>query len=205
MDNSQNLPGSDQAWVHVQVHNRSNTPANAVSVWAIYSNAGAGLQGLNVSPSLGNDFNFWSQFTVTGQIIPNLPADSPWKSVGSPIQLTGISAASPQVASFRWTVPTLGSGDPGHYCIAAFIHSAASPINGTSMDVDDLAPTNRQVGQKNLHIGRALAGWRGAGGRRGRARRWRAAGRGHPRAARAVGARRVQQPDRHGARSRPDH
>jgi hypothetical protein len=156
VDNSQNLPGADQALVHVQVHNRSNTAANGVSVWAVYSNAGAGLQGLNVSPSQGNAFNFWSQFTVTGQIIPNLPGDSPWHSVGAPQILSGITAATPKVASWNWTVPTLASGDPGHYCIAVFLHSAISPVNETSMDVDDITPRNRQVGQKNLHIGPPL-------------------------------------------------
>ena len=155
-DNSQNLPGSDLALVHVQVHNHSNTPANGVSVWAIYSNAGAGLPGLNSSASMGNAYNFWSQFTVTGQIIPGLPADSPWRSIGSPQTLAGITAATPKVASWNWTVPTLTSGDPGHYCIAAFVHSAVSPINETDMDLDNVAPENRQVGQKNLHIGPPL-------------------------------------------------
>ncbi len=155
-DNSQNLPGSDQALIHVQVHNRSITPANNVSVWAIYCSAAAGLPALNKSPSMGNAFNFWSQFTGTGQVVPNLPADSPWHSVGSPQILSGIAAAAPKVASLNWTIPTLASGDPGHYCIAVFIHHAISPVNETSMDVDDITPRNRQVGQKNLQIGAPL-------------------------------------------------
>jgi hypothetical protein len=155
-DNSQNLPGSDQALVHVQVHNRSNTAANGVSVWAIYSSAAAGLPALNLSASQGNAFNFWSQFTSAGQIIPNLPGDSPWHSIGAPQKLSGIAAATPKVASWNWTIPTLASGDPGHYCIAVFLHSAVSPVNESSMDVDDITPRNRQVGQKNLHIGPPL-------------------------------------------------
>jgi len=163
-DNSQNLPGSDQAMVHVQVHNHSNTPANGVWVWAIYSSAAAGLQALNLSASLGNAFNFWSQFTVAGQIIPNLPGDSPWHSIGAPQRVSGITAAAPKVVSWNWTIPTLASGDPGHYCIAAFVHSAVSPVNETSMDVDEMTPRNRQVGQKNLHIGPPLPPGPGPGG-----------------------------------------
>ena len=127
------------------------------------------MPALNLSASLGNAFNFWSQFTVAGQIIPNLPADSPWHSIGAPQRLSGIAAATPMVASWNWTIPTLGSGDPGHYCIAVFIHSAVSPVNETSMDVDDITPRNRQVGQKNLHVGPPLPpspepGGRGPGG-----------------------------------------
>ncbi len=169
VDNSQNLPGADQAMVHVQVHNRSNTAASGVSVWAIFSNAGAGLQGLNVSPSHGNAFKFWSQFTVAGQIIPNLPGDSPWHSVGTPQVISGITAAMPKVVSWNWIVPTLASGDPGHYCIAVFLHSATSPVNETGMDVDVITPSNRQVGQKNLHIGPPLppSGRPGDGGPQG--------------------------------------
>ncbi len=155
-DNSQNLPGANQALVHVQVHNRGKTPASNVRVWAIYCNSSAGVPGLNLSSSMGNAFPFWSQFTVTGQIIPNLPADSPWKSVGPPQTLSGIDATNPKVASWPWSVPLLPSGDPGHYCMVIFIHSAASPINETNMNVDQIARTNRQVGQKNLHIGPPL-------------------------------------------------
>ncbi len=156
-DNSENLPGMDAALVHVQVHNRSRTSANNVHVWAIFCNASAGVPGLNVSPALNNTFAFWSQFNpATGQIIPNLPADSPWRSVGPPQTLSGIDAANPKVASWSWTVPTLASGDPGHYCMVAFVHSAASPINETSINVDEMTPRNRQVGQKNLHIGPPL-------------------------------------------------
>ena len=62
--------------------------ANGVSVWAIYSSAAAGLPALNLSASQGNAFNFWSQFTSAGQIIPNLPGDSPWHSIGAPQKLS---------------------------------------------------------------------------------------------------------------------
>jgi hypothetical protein len=155
-DNSENLPQSDAAWIHVQVHNRAPTAAQNVRVWVIYCNASGGLPGLNVSPSTGDAFAFWSQFTVTGQIIPNLPADSPWKSVGAPQILNDLDAANPKVGSWPWTIPTLSSGDTGHFCMVAFIHSATSPINESSMNVDELTPRNKQVGQKNLHIGPPL-------------------------------------------------
>src|SRR5439155_18041811 len=121
-DNSQNLPGADAALAHVQVHNRSLISANNVHVWAIYCNASAGVPALSASPSRGNAFPFWSQFTVTGQIIPNLPADSPWRSVGPPQTLSNVDAAHPQVASFRWSIPLVPSGNPGHFCMVVFIH-----------------------------------------------------------------------------------
>jgi hypothetical protein len=156
VDNSENLPGSDAAMVHVQVHNRSYTAIDNVRVWTIYSNAGMGLQGLNVSPSNGNNFNFWSQFLATGDIVPNLPSDSPWTAVGPPQILSGIDALHPQVASWSWTIPTLPSGDPGHFCMVVFLHSAQNPINETGFDVDVITPQNPQIGQKNLHIGPPL-------------------------------------------------
>jgi hypothetical protein len=155
-DNSQNLPQTDAAYVHVQVHNRSNTPINNVNVWAVYCSASGGVPGLNVSPSQGNNFLFWSQFQPGGAIVPNLPADSPWTSVGPPRSLSNIDAAHPQVASWNWTIPTLPSGDPGHYCMVVFLHSGEHPINETGYNVDAITPANPQVGQKNLHIGPPL-------------------------------------------------
>jgi hypothetical protein len=163
-DNSHNLPSGDAAWVHVQVRNRSHASANNVRVWAIYCNAAAGVPSLSASPSLGNAFPFWSQFAVTGQIVPELPADSPWRSVGPPQTLSGIVASTPKVASWLWTVPTLPTGDPGHYCMAVFIHAATSPIGETSFSVDELALRSRQIGQKNLHIGPPLPSSPSGGG-----------------------------------------
>lgn len=158
-DNSQNLPGSDAAMVHVQVRNRSYTALNGVNVWAIYASAAAGVPGLNDSLSMGNNFPFWSQFQASGAIVPNLPSDSPWTSVGAPVTLSDIDVAHPQVASWNWTVPLLTSGDPGHYCIVVFIHSAANPVSETTnYNVDSITPNNPQIGQKNLHIGPPLAG-----------------------------------------------
>jgi hypothetical protein len=152
-DNSENLPGSDTAMLHVQVHNRSYTALNNVSVWACYASAAAGVPALNRSASNGNNFQFWSQFQANGTIVPNLPSDSPWTSIGGPITLSDIDAAHPQVASWNWTAPPFVTGDPGHYCMAVFVHSAENPIGETSnYSVDSLAHTNFQIGQKNLHI-----------------------------------------------------
>lgn len=164
VDNSQNLPGSDAAMVHVQVHNRSDTMLDGVSAWAIYASAAAGVPALSKSPSAGNAFPFWSQFQPGGAIVPNLPADSPWTAAGPPMLLNGIDAAHPQVASWNWTVPLLASGDPGHYCMVVFLHSAASPIGETTnYDVDSITPANPQIGQKNLHIGPSLGPVPGGG------------------------------------------
>jgi hypothetical protein len=146
-DNSDNLPSADQAMVHVQVRNRGTSAANNVRVWTLYANAGAGL------PSLPS--GFWNQFTVLGDIVP-AASNAPWQPVGAPVTLNGIDPAHPQVASWNWTVPTLPSGDPGHYCVIALVHSSGSPINESGLDVDVITPTNRQIGQKNLHIGPPL-------------------------------------------------
>ena len=160
-DNSQNLPGSDSAMAHVQVHNRSSTALDNVNVWVIYASAAAGVPGLNASASMGNAFPFWNQFQGSGAIVPALPADSPWTSVGPPVTLSGIDAAHPRVASWSWTVPPLVTGDPGHYCMVAFVHSAQNPINETTdYSVDSITPANPQIGQKNLHIVAPLMGTR---------------------------------------------
>lgn len=156
-DNSDNVPSANLAHVHVQVRNRGLSTAKNVSVWVLFSNAGAGLPALNLSASSGNNFNFWSQFDgPTGQILPAMPGDSPWKSIGSPQVLGPIDPSHPQVATWTWAVPTLGSGEPGHFCLAAFVHCSGSPINQTGFDVDDITPANKQIGQKNLHIGPPL-------------------------------------------------
>jgi hypothetical protein len=157
-DNSENLPGSDTAMVHLQVHNRSDTVLDNVNVWAIYASAAAGVPGLNKSASMGNAFLFWDQFAASGAIVPSLPADSPWTSVGPPITLSGIDAAHPRVASWNWTVPPLVLGDPGHYCVVAFVHSAQNPVAETAnYSVDAITPANPQIGQKNLHVVAPLA------------------------------------------------
>jgi hypothetical protein len=156
-DDSNNLPQSDTARLHVQVHNRSHLPSGDVTVWAIYCPAAAGPSAFNVSPSQGDNFPFWRQFHSDGTIVPSLPPDSPWVSVGPPQVLNGIEASEPKVASWTWTVPALPWGDPGHFCMAVFVHSADSPIDETErMSINELAPGNRQIGQKNLHIGPPL-------------------------------------------------
>jgi photosystem II stability/assembly factor-like uncharacterized protein len=162
-DNSDNVPQADSAWVHVQVHNRGTGAANAVQVWTLYANASAGVPSLSASPMNGNKFDFWGQFWNNGQIVPNLPADSPWKAFGKPQLLAGITATSPKVASWSWTVPTLPNGDPGHYCVAAFIHSPASPLVETGTNFDDVTTHNPQTALKNVHFGPALSSGGGAG------------------------------------------
>lgn len=150
-DGGGGLTEGGQATVHVQVHNRSRTPANDVHVWTLYCNASAGPPALGATAS-GSRFNFWSQFSPSGAITPALPSDSLWVAIGPPLTLSGLDAAHPQVASWNyWTIPLLSSGGPGHYCLATFIHSAAAPIGETTRDdIDQIAPTNRQVGLKSV-------------------------------------------------------
>jgi photosystem II stability/assembly factor-like uncharacterized protein len=164
-DHSQSLaPGLD-AFVHAKVNNRSYGTIDNVYVWAIYCNAAAGVPSLSKSVSNGNNFQFWDQFVSPGAIIPNLPADSPWKALGDPVVLDGLDVFNPQVASWKWKIPTLATGDPGHYCIVVFVHGGACPINKTGYNVDYICPINRQIGQKNLHISPPLSsGGSGGGG-----------------------------------------
>jgi len=152
-------PSTDAARVHVQVHNASLLLAQNVLVWAIYANASGHVPSLGKSASFGNAFPFWSQFGVAGgvaTITPSLPGDSPWTAIGPPITLSDIDAAHPKLASWNWTVPSLPTGDPGHYCMVAFVHSADNPITETALDVDTITPRNRGIGQRNLHIGPPL-------------------------------------------------
>jgi len=151
-DNSANLPSNDMARVHVQVHNRSLTPANNVHVWAVYTPAAGKPQSLAANPP-NNHFDFWSQFPVSGAITPNLPPNSPWHPIGPPITLNNIDAAHPKVASWNWTVPSLSNGQPAHVCIMAFVSSADNPLTESQFDVDAITSRNPLVGQKNLHIG----------------------------------------------------
>jgi hypothetical protein len=156
-DNSQTLTGRQRALVHVQVHSRASVEAQGVHVWALFCNASAGVPNLGKLEG-GGTFDFWSQFdNATGLIQNLLPSRSPWKAIGDPMPLQGIVASRPRVASWEWTVPESILGDPGHYCVVAFVNSATSPINETNMDVDHIASVNKQIGQKNVHIGPPLA------------------------------------------------
>ena len=157
-DNSQQLHSGQPVMVHVQVHNRSTGTATGVSVWAIACNASAGVPPLSTAT-----FDFWSQFHSTGAIIPALPPGSGWTSIGAPVPIQPVSAPQPQVASWNWAAPTLGPGDSGHYCVMAFVHSAASPLSLTVSGGDEATVASVQVGQKNLHIGAALPASPGPG------------------------------------------
>jgi hypothetical protein len=156
-DNSRHLPGDDAAWGHIQVHNHRAEPTGEVRVWALFTNAAGGVPSLEKREDMSTPYNFWSQFRPDGSIVPDLPRGSPWRAIGPPVTLRGLSAASPQVASWPWTVPLLRSGDRGHYCIVAFVHSRLSPLRASHADVDRLVPRTKQIGQKNLHIGAPLS------------------------------------------------
>ena len=143
-----NLPQEDLANVHVKVNNRSLTP-QTVWVWAIYCAGAAGVAALNANPP-SNNFAFWTQFHADGTIVPNLPANSPWASIGAPVQLSNISAAQPSVASWNWQIPAAVFGN--HHCLVAFVNCANAPLSSGSYNVDEIVMTNRQVSQKNLTL-----------------------------------------------------
>jgi hypothetical protein len=135
--------------VHVQAHNRSRT-STGVQVWTLYAKAGAGLPALDATLS-GTPFNFWSQFTAAGTIVPALPGDSYWKAVGPPRILSAVDASHPRVASWDWVVPLRRKNQRPLYCFVTFLHGASSPIGETTRaDVDELTVTNRQIGLKNV-------------------------------------------------------
>jgi hypothetical protein len=146
--NASNLPEQDSANVYVQVNNRSTTPQD-VWVWAIFCAGAAGVAALNADPP-NNNFAFWSQFHADGTIVPNLPAGSPWTSLGAPVQLTGVVAGSSEVAWWNWQIPVAQDGN--HHCLVAFVNCANAPLSSTSYDVDSIVVGNRQVAQKNLTL-----------------------------------------------------
>jgi hypothetical protein len=165
-DNSSNLPGSDLANIHVQLHNHSNGILDNMSVWALWAPAAAGVPALNETRDGGTFPHFWDQFMVTGDIEPALPTNSRWQAVGPPRLLSGISASSPQVATWTdWPVPMLSSGDPGHYCIVVLVHGGTSAprLTETGYVVDEMVLRNRLIAQKNLHIVGPLGGTAGGG------------------------------------------
>ncbi|HEV7243105.1 MAG TPA: hypothetical protein VGQ36_28010 [Thermoanaerobaculia bacterium] len=155
-DNSGLLVEGRAARVHVQVHYRGVTPPDKVSVWTIYCNAAAVVPALDKVKD-GPSFDFWQLFNENGTIVANeLPAGSPWKSMGKPVVLSGIHVAEPKVASWNWTIPSSSGDEPGHYCVVTFIHSKEHPIRNKvdlkNYDVDAQTPKSCQIGQKNVHI-----------------------------------------------------
>ncbi len=163
-DHSRSVRPGAPAWAHAQVHNRSRGATHNVNVWAIYCNASAGVPSLAKSAKHADAFDFWTQFTSTGGIVPNLPEDSPWRSLGKPVTVGDLDALHPQVASWKFTTPTLSTGDPGHYCVVVFVHGGSCLISENGTNVDAIVRTNRQIAQKNLHVGATLGGSSGGAG-----------------------------------------
>jgi hypothetical protein len=142
------VPAGHRVRVHVQVQNRSTTPASAVSVWTLWTRPSGLLPALNLNDDL-TTFDFWHQFRADGTVVPALPSNSRWKSVGDPIVLDGIVVDRPQVACWNWDAPA----PSGHYCVIAIVHCLASPIGETTnVSVDDIVLHNKQLGQKNLQV-----------------------------------------------------
>jgi hypothetical protein len=148
---SSDVPGGATAVLHVQVHNRGARPSGPVWVWAITCEASAVVPSLSTSPRMANRFPFWSQFGPSG-IVPALPEDSPWESIGV-ATLDDIDPAHPRVGTLTWRTPSVPAGTRRHQCIAVFVHgSGAGALRTMETNLDVLAATNRQVGQKNVHV-----------------------------------------------------
>ena len=128
--------------VYVEVHNRGVTPANAVQVMLLVTNASAGLPPLPT----GYTASVQSGTSIT---------TSAWKTVGIRM-LNGLAVGSPQVAEFDLPSTLLPSPSslPGqsHYCILALLHSPDDIFTNTQTDVDSLAIGERKAAHKNLHI-----------------------------------------------------
>jgi len=147
-DFGQAVPSGHRVRVHVQVQNRSATAADGVAVWALWTHFSGQLAALNVNDDL-TTFDFWGQFHADGTIVDGLPSNSRWKAVGAPVVVGGLRADRPQIASWNWDAPP----SAGHYCIAVFVHSQASPIGETTnVSLDDVVVHNKQIGQKNLQV-----------------------------------------------------
>jgi hypothetical protein len=154
VDFGKEVPAGNRVHVHAQLQNRAGTAADGVSVWALWTHPSGLLPALNLNDDLST-FDFWGQFHGDGSIVEALPSNSRWKAVGAPVILDGISASRPQIASWSWDAPAFA----GHYCLAVFVHSAASPIGeSSSFSVDEIVGRNKQVGQKNLHVVNVISG-----------------------------------------------
>ena len=154
-NNSEAIPPGAVARVHVRVQNGGTATASGVNVWVLWCKPAGSVPLLNTSPSMGDMFLFWGQFSG-GSITNLLPGDSPWHQVAPPSgALPDIPPGESRVASFNWMAPTLGLGDDGHYCLAAFVTSPDLPLSDSSYSVDEIVVRAKQVGQKNVHIGTA--------------------------------------------------
>jgi hypothetical protein len=128
--------------IYVQVHNRGITAATNVTVKVLVADASAGL------PLLQSDF--WTNF-------PNDPSPGPWVPIGAYQTIPSLGTTVPAVLEWDWNTP-LSAAD--HSCMLVVADCAADPIPAAAkvLQVWDLVPNERHVGQKNLHVIDALPG-----------------------------------------------
>lgn len=136
--------------VYVQVRNRGTRVAHDVHVMALWADASTGL------PNLPTDF-WTTDFPASGECPPHDLAGG-WHELEPPcITLAEVPPDQTVVATFKWVVP----GDaPDHSCMLALAENADDTIPGRTsneLDLSNLVPQNRQVGQRNLQVVDATA------------------------------------------------
>lgn len=127
--------------VYVEVHNRGRVDATNVRVMAAITNASAGLGPLPAG--------------YNANVVAGNPIGGTWMTLGIE-NVPLIRAGFPQIVHFdlpSTSLPLPASlPGQGHFCLAAFVHSAQDPFTSVTTNVDTLTVADRKVGQKNLHI-----------------------------------------------------
>jgi hypothetical protein len=123
--------------VYVQIHNRGITSAQNVRVKILYHEATAGPA---ILPS-----DFWTAFPNDSTNTNN------WTPIGRYQIIPSLSPTTPSVLEWDWSVPP---GFSDHSCILVVADSLGDPIPGPNQvfDIGVLVPTEKHVGQKNLHV-----------------------------------------------------
>lgn len=145
--------GGFKARIHIQIHNRSSYEARGVRAWIIYADVSRGI------PELWPDFA--EQFLSSGQIVPNVPSNSPWSELGEPRSPSGqITPDKPGIVSWQWDMPRnrrrLGTVN---YAFVVFINSPDRRLwerTLRSLSVHEIVQTNRQVGLKIISVSNGL-------------------------------------------------
>jgi len=123
-----------------EVRARGRFDATDVHVMAAITNAAAGL----TLPA-----------GYTASVVAGTPIGGGWTTLGV-VTIPHLEAGLPRIAAFDLpsTSLPLPASLPGnsHFCMLAFLHSAADAFTSTQRNADLLTLGDRKVAQKNLHI-----------------------------------------------------
>ncbi|HUB98860.1 MAG TPA: hypothetical protein VMS11_03440 [Solirubrobacterales bacterium] len=147
--NVETVDASSVNRVFVEVHNRGLTPVPGamVSVLLLVTDAFTGLPplptGYAASINAGDTSNW-----VAGSQWRFADTSSPYRALPGPLD-----ARVPQVVEFPLDITALGlPTGHDHVCAAAFVTTAADPLDSTEPSLDVLTMHDRHVVHRNLHV-----------------------------------------------------